>query len=112
MAIRNLLNKLLDTEKEIKENIIAISIADTEGPAEWSKCYEVFFENRINGIECARKEIMDLLLDEFNDDYGTPEGHPFTAWTKNYVIFPTEDEGSESIAYVKRNPCNFPTDHI
>jgi hypothetical protein len=55
---------------------------------------------------------MVQLKREFDGGYGGAEGNPFTAWTKNYVIFPTEYDGSESIARVRRNPAPEPTDHV
>ena len=45
-----------------------------------------------------------LLHREFNDDYGTVHGAPIVAWTKNFVIFSVQYDGSEWLAHVPRNP--------
>lgn len=45
--------------------------------------------------------ILDL---EFDSGYGTPCFVLLTAWTKNYVYFSHEYDGSDSIMSVKRNP--------
>ncbi len=57
--------------------------------------------------------LYDEILDvEFDDDYGTAEGKPFTLWTKNRVYFPTEYDGQESVASAPRNPCDEVMDHV
>lgn len=49
---------------------------------------------------------------EFSADYGTSEGKPFTAWTKNYVYFPAVYDGSEWVESVPRNPCDVVKEHV
>lgn len=46
-------------------------------------------------------EILDL---EFDHKYGTPVFVLVRAWTKNYVYFPYEYDGWDSIESVLRNP--------
>ncbi len=50
----------------------------------------------------------------FNRDHGGVEGVPFTAWSANFVYFPVEYDGFESVASVPRNPDRNarPTKHI
>ena len=40
----------------------------------------------------------------FDDDYGSIEGKPFLAWTKNRVYFPVVYDGAEWACSVPRNP--------
>lgn len=52
-------------------------------------------------------------LDEvFSDDFGSTEGVPFTAWSRDWVYFPYCYDGSEGVASVPRNPCSIATEHI
>lgn len=51
------------------------------------------------------------LNQEFDCGYGTSEGFPFTAWTKNTVYFPVVYDGAEWVGHVSRNPDGKPTDH-
>ena len=56
--------------------------------------------------------ITDEQLDvEFDSGFGSPEGIPFTIWTKNRVYFPHEYDGAESVRSVSRNPDGAPTSH-
>ena len=48
------------------------------------------------------------LNEKFNSGYGGIDGKPFTIWTWKYVYFPTIFDGSEGVAYVKRNPGENP----
>ena len=49
--------------------------------------------------------ITDAELDrEFDDDFGSAEGTPFTAWSDNYVYFSREYDGADYIDYVERHP--------
>jgi hypothetical protein len=54
----------------------------------------------------------DELEEEFNCGYGSEEGRPFTAWTRNYVYFPVCYDGAEWVGSVPRNPNGEPTTHI
>jgi hypothetical protein len=100
-------------EEELKEPIIAIAISTSKGPAYYESAdIKTLYQDNMNGIDTANTEIMQQLKRVFDGGYGGAEGNPFTAWTKNYVIFPTEYDGSESIARVRRNPAPEPTDHV
>lgn len=71
------------------------------------------------------KEITDHLKEEliactltkdemkvkFYTGFGGTEGKPFTAWTKNWVLFPVQYDGAESVGYVPRNPCDIASEH-
>ena len=48
----------------------------------------------------------------FDSGFGGVEGEPFTAWSEEWVYFPTEYDGAERVARVRRHPCNIPTEHI
>jgi hypothetical protein len=57
-------------------------------------------------------ERMDTVLDaRFDAGYGAAEGEPFALWTGNYVYFPHEYDGSESVYSVSRHPNGKPYDH-
>ena len=98
-------------EKELNESVIAISIGESNGPVYFGDSPSIFQDNLI-GIDSANDEIMKLLKDEFETGYGSAYSHPYTAWTTNYVIFPTEYDGADGIAHVRRNPVNVATDHV
>jgi hypothetical protein len=48
---------------------------------------------------------------EFDSDFGTADGCPFTVWTRTRVYFPVEYDGSEGVSSVSRNPDGHPTPH-
>lgn len=48
----------------------------------------------------------------FDDGWGSPEGSPFTLWTKNRVYFPICYDGAEWVESVPRQPCNEATSHL
>jgi hypothetical protein len=48
----------------------------------------------------------------FDSSYGVPEGVPFTAWTKNRVLFPITYDGAEWVGSVPRNPCDEASSHF
>lgn len=53
----------------------------------------------------------DELDIEFYSDYGSPNGLPFTAWTKNRVYFPVCYDGAEWVGSAPRDPCDIATKH-
>lgn len=56
---------------------------------------------------------LDVELDvEFDDDFGGPEGRPFTVWTSSRVYFPAQYDGAEWVASVSRHPDGVPTNHV
>jgi len=65
------------------------------------------------GNNCAGQIISyDLalaLLDyEYDAGYGSQECHPILMWSKNYVYFIHEYDGSTSIDCIERNPEMLP----
>jgi hypothetical protein len=55
----------------------------------------------------------EAVLDvQFDDDYGSPEGPCFTAWTQNRVLFPVCYDGAGFVASVPRNPTDEETRHV
>lgn len=48
---------------------------------------------------------------EFHCGYGSPEGEPFTIWTKNRIYFPIQYDGLEWVSSVARHPDGKPTEH-
>jgi hypothetical protein len=48
---------------------------------------------------------------EFDCGYGLKEGVPFTAWSENWVLFPIDYDGSESVGRAPRNPCGIKMFH-
>jgi hypothetical protein len=65
--------------------------------------------------ECLQDLVIaidELDLDkEFDSDYGTEEGVPFTAWSGKFVYFPVCYDGREWVGSVPRNPNDVRTDH-
>lgn len=41
---------------------------------------------------------------EFDSGYGLAKGQPFLAWSRNFVFFPSEYDGSEWVSAAPRNP--------
>lgn len=54
----------------------------------------------------------DELDVEFDDDFGSSEGKPFTLWTYKRVYFPVVYDGSEWVSSVARYPDDIPTNHV
>lgn len=48
----------------------------------------------------------------FYKGFGCKEGAPFTAWSKDWVYFPVQYDGRESIGRAPRNPCNHANEHV
>jgi len=48
----------------------------------------------------------------FYEGFGRTEGEPFTAWSKEWVYFPVQYDGRESVGRVPRNPCAISTEHF
>jgi hypothetical protein len=69
----------------------------------------------VNGDSWAEVEACTLseseLDEKFNAGFGSPEGEPFTVWTKSRVYFPLCYDGSEWCGSVARHPDGKPTDH-
>ena len=83
-------------------------------PATWRKLITKAF--RFSG-ETWKDVVSTTLTPEdldtpFNSGYGQVEGCAFTMWTSKYVYFPVQYDGSESVSYVPRNPCDYPTWHV
>lgn len=74
-------------------------------------------ESMLNELGCDWDALESITLNEaeldraFDDGYGTVEGAPFTAWTRDYVLFPVVYDGSEWVGCVPRNPNGYATEH-
>lgn len=70
---------------------------------------------RWRGETLADIESSTLTDDEmarvFDSGFGSPEGTPFTVWTKNTVYFPLCYDGAEKVGSVSRHPDGKPTEH-
>lgn len=54
-------------------------------------------------------ECPDAVLDKpFDTGYGAPSRPIYTAWTTDYVITPTEYDGSTGVEWTNRNPVAHP----
>ena len=51
------------------------------------------------------------LTTQFNNDYGSKKGVPFTAWTARTVYFPVCYDGAEWVGSVSRHPDGQATEH-
>lgn len=68
---------------------------------------ESFQKNGEVFADCEGCTLTEAELDaEFDDGWGSSEGKRFTAWGQKYVYFPVVYDGSESIGYAPRNPCD------
>jgi len=47
-----------------------------------------------------------------SEGYGSTPGPAFTAWGEKRVYFPAQDDGSEWVTSVPRNPCAHATHHV
>lgn len=105
---------LTEVEQELDEKIIAISVSVTIGQQYSNSIMQRphYYADNLHGIDDAPDHIIMLLQDKFPVGYGGASSHPFTAWTENWVIFPTEYDGWDGINHVRRNPVNIPTEHI
>jgi hypothetical protein len=71
---------------------------------------------------CAQGETWDDVVSstltiedldrEFDDDFGSKEGVPFTVWTRGRVYFPAVYDGAEWVESVPRDPCEEKTEHV
>lgn len=50
------------------------------------------------------EEVEDLLDFEYDSGYGTQECPNITAWTRNYVLFVKEYDGSTYVSFIRRHP--------
>lgn len=73
-----------------------------------AKAAESRNENIANIVHTMTEEELHA---EFCDDYGIPEGCHFTAWGPNWVYFPLEYDGTESVGSAPRNPCDIKLAH-
>lgn len=69
-----------------------ISSAMVRNNDDWSK------------VEGVRIKDVKYLDQEFDSDWGSAQGQPFFLWTKNFVYFAQEFDGSEWAGSVPRNP--------
>jgi hypothetical protein len=57
--------------------------------------------------------LHDAALDRrFDAGWGNTYGEPFTVWTGRFVYFPWRYDGSQSVAWVSRNPDGIATKPI
>ena len=55
----------------------------------------------------------NLHLDvEFNAEFGSADGEPFTVWSKKRVYFTCEYDGLQWVDSLSRNPCSDSSSHI
>lgn len=55
-------------------------------------------------VPLSPEQAREYLNYEYDKGYGSYDNHKVTFWTKSYVFFATEYDGSSGIDYVKRNP--------
>ena len=80
----------------------------------WRKLLDVALAKQFEGFDDIVSNTMTAQeMDvEFDEDFGSVEGIPFTVWTTKRVYFPTEYDGAERVASVLRNPDGLPTRHV
>lgn len=67
-------------------------------------------DNWQNKIHTTLSE--EELDEQFYAGYGSPEGRPFTFWTRDWVYFPTVYDGAEGVSCVPRHPSDYVTGHV
>lgn len=79
----------------------------------WRKQIEAAMKKRNESFNDMQAiTLTEAELDEdFDNWYGSEEGKPFTAWTKNTVYFPVCYDGAEWVGSVSRNPDGKSTEH-
>ena len=80
----------------------------------WRKLLDVALANQFEGFDDIVSNTMTAQeMDvEFDENFGSVKGIPFTVWTAKRVYFPTEYDGAERVASVLRNPDGLPTRHV
>lgn len=82
-------------------------------PTTWRTLLEREFRRRGDDFAAMTTTLTEAQLDEeFEANFGTAEGEPFTAWGERYVYFPVVYDGAEWVGSVPRNPCDKKTTHI
>jgi hypothetical protein len=61
-------------------------------------------KDSLDDLTFNTQDANDLLDKEFNSDYGSAEGQPFVAWSKDYVYFSRDYDGLDYVDFVERNP--------
>lgn len=84
-------------------------MVDTTWSKEIARALEAHGESWSDVITCTlTPEEREVV---FDDGYGSIEGKPFTAWTKDWVYFPVCYDGAEWVGSAPRNPCDIATEH-
>jgi len=58
------------------------------------------------------KSALRVLSKEFDTGFGSPEGRPFFAWSRDWVYFCVTYDGAEGIGRVPRDPAKEMTKHV
>lgn len=68
----------------------------------------------INGklLTWDQAQTDDDMNKAFDYTFGRICGVPFTAWSAEWVYFPVQYDGRESIGRAPRNPCNHANEHV
>lgn len=61
-------------------------------------------EDSWDNMEFIAIDDQDSLDAQFDNDYGSINGCPFTAWTTEHVYFPIQYDGAEWVGSVPRHP--------
>lgn len=88
--------QLLSTQERLGENVEFIVLGDRE--PDWD-AEQV--DQPVLTLEQVPAEVLDR---EFDSGWGGTEGTPIMAWTKNFVIFSCQYDGSEWLSSIARNP--------
>lgn len=79
----------------------------------WNDMLDEVFQETGDNMNCLILQMEDISSDKeitkemdrkFDSSFGITEGTPFIAWSENWIYFPFEYDGKESIAYVPRHP--------
>ena len=76
------------------------------GEIEWAKEKVPNYDAMPKGTVLSLEEALPYLQNEFNDDFGVPKCQAITVWTKSWVIFVVQYDGSTSPHRVPRNPAD------
>lgn len=79
----------------------------------WRKELRDHFKETGDSFDNIIITLTDKELDkEFDADFGSKNGQPFTAWSDNWVYFSYEYDGADYIERVERHPPGYILDQL
>jgi hypothetical protein len=76
------------------------------GPNPYAKSRVTEHVEPIHDKILSWEQAKPMLDFSYSSGYGAPECYAITAWTKSYVLFVTQYDGSTNVCRVPRNPID------